>query len=279
MARSTRIRFMTAVLGVALLGLATSASAFDARTVTFDNGTEGWTANPDFESILDEGGEHGPCWNFTNVDQENDVANVRGWYSIWNDSDPAFIGDFTEKGEVRISIDVDLNFYDLFNWGSWMQVDEYREVTIELRDYDNPYTSPDGYSWPYKAVQFVAGYLPHRDAGWATYHADVTDVHSDEMPPGWIGFGGPEDPDTYMPLLPPDTTWTQILEGVDEVRVTSLVYGWYYSLNFKHDLIVDNLTISEIPRIGKATFLLYRGTAPESQVRPGDLPGAGRDPG
>jgi hypothetical protein len=248
MRRSTRIRFLT--LTIALLGLATTAMAFDGHTVTFDDGTEGWTANPDLESILDDGGEHGPYWNFTNVDQANDVTFLRGWYSIWNDTDPAFIGDYTEKGEVRISIDVDLDFYDLYNWGSWMQVDEYREVAIELRDYDNPYTDPDtGYSWPWKAVQFMAGYLPHRDDGWATYYADVTDVRSDEVPTGWIGFGGPENPVNYFPQLPPDTTWTQFLEGVDEVRITSLAFGWFYSLNFRHGINADNLSITEIPRI------------------------------
>jgi hypothetical protein len=131
-----------------------------------------------------------------------------------------------------------------------MPVDEYREVAIELRDYDNPYTDPDtGYSWPYKAVQFMAGYLPHRDGGWATYYADVTDVYSDEVPPGWVGFGGPEDPVSYVPQLPPDTSWTQFLAGVDEVRITSLVYGWYYSLSFQHSINADNIAISEIPRI------------------------------
>ncbi len=250
MARSTRNPFLTAVTVVALLGLATAASAFDERTVTFDNGTEGWTANPDFESILDDGNERGPYWNFTNVDYENNVIYTRGWYSIWNDSDPAFIGDFTQKGEVRISIDMDVNFYDFFGWTGWIPVDEYREVAIELRDYDNPYTDPDtGYSWPWKAVQFMAGYLPHRDNGWVTYYADVTDVNSDEVPAGWVGYGGPENPDNYMPQLPPDTTWSEFLKGVDEVRITSSVFGWFYSLDFAHNLNGDNISISEIPRV------------------------------
>jgi hypothetical protein len=238
---------MLALVAIVMVGTAAFAQS---KVVTFDNGTEGWTANPDFEEIRYDD-EHGNYWNFTNIEYGDGttIYHTRGWYDVWNDNDPAFIGDYTQKGEVRICVDVNVNIYDFFSWfGGWMRAEQWREVAIVLRDNDMQYQDPDwSMPMPWAEAQFFVDYLQSRDDGWVTYCADVTDVDSFELPAGWSGFGGGEDPDTYMPIFPPGYGWRDLLAGVDEIRINSVLHGWFYSLNFVHDLDFDNISIGPIP--------------------------------
>jgi hypothetical protein len=248
MKRLNRNLFRLAVTSLAVLGLAVSAPLAQPKVVTFDDGLEGWDPQPDFTTIMEAGGNPGAMMNFTNYDDETSTIYVRGWFSVVNRTDPAFIGDYTAKGPMRITLDVDVEYYDLWNWGSWLPVEEYREVVIELRDTDNPYTDPEtGYSWPWTSVWYVAEALPNRDAGFKSYVIDIPDVDSEALPPGWRGYGGPEDPVYYTPQLPPGRNWTNVLSEIDEIYISSLNLDYFYSLNFSHDINFDNISIKGIP--------------------------------
>jgi hypothetical protein len=246
--------FNRSLIGLAifalLAALPASAAMTETYTITFDNGTEGWDWNGDCEEILDDGDEYGNYLRFTPRPDCGEDYYTRSWYNFQNNTNPAFVGDYTEKGDVRISFDWATNFYLHFPfWGDPMNVEEYREIVIELRDTDNPYTDPDtGHSWPWTSVWYVAGVHPVRETGWAHYEIDVPNVHSTEMPEGWLGYGGPENPDNYEVQLPPDRTWTDVLAEVDEIHISSLNYNYFYSLDFVHDMQIDNLSIGPIPQ-------------------------------
>ena len=235
----------TLVTGLALIGFATSASALEPTVVTFDNGVEGWTAGPDCQPIIDDGGNPGAFWNFANRYCDGDWF-VRAYFRTWNDTDPAFIGDYTAKGSVRITVDVNVNDYTLHGWWT-MEVEEYRQLVVEFIDYDNPYTDPDtGYSWPWTSVIYQAGYFPNREAGWKTFTVDIADPSATEVPEGWVGFGGPEI--DWMPALPPNRTFADVLAGIDEIQIHTFEPGQFYDQAFIYDINFDNITIKELPQ-------------------------------
>jgi hypothetical protein len=228
--------FLFAILAVAALSGA--AAVAQPANVPFDSGAEGWHFAPNCTEIHPDGGQPGAYLNFSNVC--DGTGNLQGWFTVRHDSDPDFLGDYTLKGDVRISVDLEVEFYD-FIVNPPIAAEEYRELVIELVDYDDP---PAGY--PYVSVWFNAGALPARGTGWRTFTADVVDVFGDELPEGWGGYGA-EDPETYEPILPPDRTWTDVIDGVDEIRLTTLVPGFFYSLDFLHSINVDNIGINAIP--------------------------------
>jgi hypothetical protein len=234
MFRFTSTKILTAAL--ALILCAAPALATDPTVVTFDCGQAGFEIPASCTSMEIDGDNN--YLYFSSVC--DDVANLNGWFNIYNTTDAAFIGDYTANGETRISVDLDVEFYDFLNWGSWIEAEEYRELVIELVDYDNP---APGY--PYTSVWFNAGPLQNRADGWKTFTVDVVDVYSEELPEGWGGYGA-EDPDTYEPTLPDHRTYSDVLASVDEIRITTLVPGMFYSYNFVHGINIDNISVGEI---------------------------------
>lgn len=239
----------TLMIMALVVGLASTAQAIEPDLITFDDGTHGFDANPDCETIVPDGGVPGAYWNFVNRECDG-IYYVRAWFDLTNNVNPAWIGDYTAMGPVRISMDVNINRYDYIPfWGPPVEVEEYRKLVVELRDYDDPYTDPEtGYSWPWTSVQYIAGTYPDRLDGWKHFDIDIEDPFATEMPDGWIGFGGPEDPNTYMPQLPPDRTFTDVLQGIDEIVIHSIEPGYFYAIAFIHDIDVDNLQIREMPQ-------------------------------
>jgi hypothetical protein len=238
-----------ALVAIALVGFVTAAYALEPTIITFDDGTEGWDANPDCETINMDGGNPDAYWNFVNRECDGNYV-VRAWFDLRTSTNPAFIGDYTTRGPVRLSVDMNTNFYDYIPfWGDPVQVEEYRQLVVEFIDYDNPYTDPvTGYSWPWTSVMYLAGPFANRDAGWKTFNIDIADPMATELPEGWVGFGGPEHPTTYMPQLPPDRTFSDVLAEVDELVLHSIEPGYFYSIGFLHDFDVDNLAIRELPQ-------------------------------
>jgi hypothetical protein len=242
--------FRTLIIAVLAVGLVSAAHAFEGKTVTFDNGQEGWYAGPDCQTIFPDGGNPGYYWNFASRECDSSWV-VRYWFYFWNDSDPAFIGDYTQKGPVRLSIDVDVNRYDYIPWpgADPIPVEQYRNLVFEFIDYDNPYTDPDtGFTWNWTSVLYVAGPFPDRNEGWKTFEIDIADPSATELPEGWFGYGGPEDPATFASQLPPDRTFADVMAGVDELRIHSVEPGYFYSIAFLHDMNIDNLSITELPQ-------------------------------
>jgi hypothetical protein len=236
---------------VLAVGLVSTAQAIQPSVVTFDNGTEGFDANPDCETINATGGNPDSYLNFVNHDCAN-TYYLRAYFDLRTSSNPAFTGDYTAMGPLRISVDVNVNRYDYLNWwdpSNSVPVEEYRQLVVELIDYDNPYTDPEtGYSWPWTSVMYIAGPFQNRDAGWKTFNIDIEDPLATEVPEGWVGFGGPEDPNTYMPQLPPTRTFTDVLAEVDEIVFHSIEPGYFYSIGFIHDIDVDNISIGALPQ-------------------------------
>lgn len=238
----------TVAVAFALVGFLTTAQAFEPKVVTFDSGTEGWMPGGDCGTVIPDGGNPGAYWNVASLDNcEPNHYILQGWFFLTNVSDPAFLGDYSAKGPVRLSIDVNVNDYTYYWFGS--AVEEYRQVVFEFIDHDNPYTDPDtGYSWPYTSVIYPAGYLPNRNAGWKTFNIDIPDPNATEVPEGWTGFGGPEDPTTYMPQLPPDRTFADVMAGIDEIWIHNVEPGYFYDYGFIYDVDFDNLSIQSLPQ-------------------------------
>ncbi len=214
----------------------------NAYTVTFDNGPEGW----DFErancaTLNDDGGNPGAFMNFSRYC--DGIYHLTGWFEFDKEIQLPFNFEGNLEGGLKIGIDFDVNFYDYMSWFGPIAAEQWRAVVVELRDYDNPYVDPDtGYSWPWTSVMYVMGYLPDRNDGWKHFEVEIEDIGSETMPEGWTGFGGPEDPNTYMPQLPPDRTFGDVIAGTDEIVFSSLEPGYFYQLSFVHDLNVDNIT-------------------------------------
>jgi len=229
------------IMGVGLIG---SALAFEPTVVTFDQGKQGWESPGVCGPVRTIDGNPGAHWNVANRECDSDDPILSGWFMLRNDKNPAFVGDFRNKGPVRISIDVDVT--DFSYEGS--PVEQWRQVVFEFIDHDDPYTDPNtGAYWPYTSVIYPAGYLPLRDAGWKTFSVDIADPNATELPQGWTGFGGPEDAN-WLPQLPPGRTFADVMAGVDEIQIHNIEPGYWYDFNHTYDIKFDNISITELPK-------------------------------
>lgn len=227
------------VLGCAgALALAQGAAA-SMTHVTFDDGPAGWSING-FDEIQAAGGNPGANIHLQIIDTFG--------ISVRNDTNSKFLGDFTARGETRVSIDFKVNFIRFFGQ------DVTRDLVLELRDYDHP---NDGY--PYTSVWFNSGALPSSEDGWQTISFDITDVNGSALPAGWGGYGA-EDPNTFEPILPPGRTWANVLSGIDEVVFTTFVPGFFYGFT-DFDVQVDNIRYEAIPAPGAGALFALTGVA------------------
>lgn len=223
-----------AALSVATFGAAAVAGV--NSHVTFDNGPEGWSING-WDTPDAAGGNPGANLHWANF------VDTFG-LSLRNDTNADFIGDYTTRGPVRLSVDVNVTSITFFG----QQVS--RDLVLELRDYDNP---PANY--PYVSVWLNAGALPDAGSGWQTMHFDILDPTSATLPAGWGGTGA-EDPNTFEPILPPDRTYASVLAGVDEIQFTTFVPGFFYGFtNF--DVAFDNIRITAVPTPGVAGAMIF----------------------
>ncbi len=228
-------------------GLFSSAHALEPKVVTFDNGTEGWTVDGSGCSpVIESGGNPGAYWNQDNASCEGEEI-LRGSFLFFNESDPTFVGDYTEKGPVQLSIDVNVNDFTYYWFGT--AVEEFRQVVIEFIDLDYQWSDPvSGYVAPYTSVMYPMGTLPNRNDGWKSFTVDIEDPNAIELPEGWTGTGGPDDPVTYLPQLPPGWTFADVMAEVDVVVFHAIEPGFYYDYGFVFDIDFDNIGIRELPR-------------------------------
>lgn len=208
----------------AVAALSPAATAL-ADTVTFDNGPEGWSIQ-NAVTIDPVGGNPGANLYHYQIDTFG--------VNIANTTNPAFVGDYTAKGPVSLSIDVKVNqIWDFFVG------DVPRELVVELRNYD---LAQGGYPWV--SVWTKVGDI-YTGLDWTTMSADIADPTSATLPAGWGGTGS-EDPNTFEPILPAGVTFADVLAGVDEIVFTSYVPGYFYGFtNF--DFAVDNISIVPAP--------------------------------
>lgn len=211
----------------ACVGLVSAASAGSQNNahVTFDNGNEGWSLLG-WDQVTPDGGNPGARIHWNDF-----VDNF--WMAARNETHPAFIGDYTQKGPVTLSIDWQVDYVAFFG----MPVQ--RDLVVILYDDDEYNGAAPAAVWSY------VGVLEGTGMDWTTFTADVTDVFSDTLPAGWFGAGD-EDPVTFEPILPAGRTWTNVLQGIDRIEFTTSVPGFFYGFtNF--NLSIDNVKIVPEP--------------------------------
>ena len=201
-----------------------SIAGAQSATVTFDNGNEGWigpSGPGGTTSIVTTGGNPG--------------ANMRTVFnnfgiSFINLSNPDFLGDYTTTSTATVSIDLKVENIAFF--GSPVS----RPWLIEFRDTDSP---PPGYPW--KSVWFLFGPISAANsANWRTFSVTF-DPRSTALPPGWGGYGAENA--NAEPILPPDTTFRDIMADVDVVSFTTLQPGFFFGFT-DFTVRLDNIAVA-----------------------------------
>lgn len=206
-----------AAAAIAAAGMASAQSV-----VTFDNGPEGWSING-WDTPTAEGGNPGARLHWDDF-IDNFFVELR------NDSNPAFIGDYTARGPVTLSVDVQVNYIRFF--GS----DVSRDLVLELRDYDN------AGNYPWVSVWTTIGTL-QGGMDWTTLSATIEDPTSEALPPGWGGTG--DENEFGEPRLPANRSFRDVLASVDQIVFTTATPGYFYGFtNFNYS--VDNVSIRPV---------------------------------
>lgn len=226
-------QILRSVVAACLLG--SGALAASATTVTFDNGTEGWTGPK---------GSGGFTW----VDSRfgNDAPALHTWFSDFgitfsNTTNSAFVGDLTVNPSITIGIDTLTRSINLFG-----QVP--RDLIVEFRDHSQPENG-----LPYTSVWYDLGTLTSANTDWQHFEVTIADTSATALPTGWGGYGA-EDPSTGAPMLPADRTFASVLSHVDEMVFTTLEPGWFYDAA-RFNVVVDNISISAVPEPASSAML------------------------
>jgi len=214
------------------LGTTTAASLAGVSTtvVDFEDGlTHGWEGPQGF------GGA-------TVIDNTAGVGGGAGYRTQFNDfgipftnnTNAAYLGDYTQYDEVTISFDLDINQIGFAGLGI------HRPMVLELRNYD---LGDPGYSWA-SAYYLFDWYSADSFNGFTNLSVTI-DTTLTNLPAGWGGDGA-FDPNTFEPVLPDGVTFADVLAGVDEIAITTLLPGFFFT-NDDYDMTLDNITISTVP--------------------------------
>lgn len=209
---------LTGLLASALLAVPADAQTNSTwERFTASNG--GWSINGQ-NQISPTGGNPGGCLPW------NDPIDTFG-LEIRTSTNAAFTGDFTKKGGVRVSIDVQVDYIEFFGTPA------PRELVLILIDDDAYGTSAPASVWT------SLGVLDGNGSPYQTFITTIPDPLSVDLPTGWEGAGA-EDPVTFEPILPGGRTWANVLKNVDRAMFTTYVPGFFFGFtNF--DISVDNI--------------------------------------
>lgn len=217
----------TALMSTLLGCLAGRVASAQTATVTFDAGNEGWIGPEGpggTTGILPSGGNPG--------------ANMRTVFNnfgitFFNSTNPDFKGDLTGSSSVTISIDIKVE--NLAFFGSQVS----RPWVVEFRDYDN---APPGYGW--KSAWYLFGPISLANSpNWRTVSVTF-DPRATALPAGWGGYGA-ETP-SGEPILPPNTTFRDVMAGVDALVFTTLQPGFFFGFT-DFTMRLDNISITRVP--------------------------------
>ena len=219
------LRFATAI--VSLLFFAQTpihAQPFNTN-IGFDSGSDGgFTGNAFFEPA---GGN--PDGN-AHFNLETFGAELRTG-AIGENSNAAFLGDYSNADVVTIGLDVQVNSISFF--GS--EVPRNLGLVFVDRDIQGPSGS--------SGLWFELGEISSTATpDWTRFELTIDDFSATQLPPGWIGFGD-EDPVTFEPILPAGATFASVLSSVDQFHISTFEPGFFYGFtNF--DVRIDNVSIS-----------------------------------
>jgi hypothetical protein len=220
------------ILTLALLS--SSARSVRAGTTTFSNGFEHWQFSGATQ-IEPSGGNPGAYAAFQALGLDSAFG-----FNVFNNSNPEFIGNVYLS---PVTISVDVRTTSIITEGNEVP----RDLFVELRD-----TTAGNGGVPYSSVFYDLGVMTSTVPGWVHYSVTITDPNSATLPPGWIGFGA-TDAD-HMPILPPGTTFADVLHNVDVINFTSFKPGFAFT-DTGFDLSFDNLGVNAVPEPSSLVML------------------------
>jgi len=220
-----------------VVAAAVPAAAVETITSAFDDGPDGWVGPQGLFGQTEVDGNTGsPAPSFRTEFTDFGITFRNGG--------PAWAGDYT-RAPFAFSVDVEST---LIAGGGFIPGLIVRDFVLELRDYDNP---AEGY--PYTAVWYDLADIETGQvtptggigqSGFVTLTTLVPDPTSSELPPGWRGAGFENE--NFEPVLPPGRTFADVLAGVDEVALTTLTPGFFFTSN-EYNVAIDNPTLTFIP--------------------------------
>jgi len=218
-----------------VVSLGCGAAALADATVTFDGGdAAGWTGPQGIGGgTYVDTADGNPAPSLHTVFEDFGIA-------FCNDTNPEFIGDYTQSPSVSFDVQVKTNSIWFFS------LEVPRNLILELRDRDN------AGDYPWVSVWYNLGTIESANPGWSTFSVTISDTSATELPEGWGGYGAEDE---YAgPILPAGRTFANVLAGIDEIALTTLEPGYFYGFaNF--DVQIDNIHISRVPE--PATLALF----------------------
>jgi len=207
-----RIKCAMTGLVFAAAGMAGAASA---TTTTFSNGDEGWVGNAEIDATVGA-----PAPGFHSL--------VESFGLSWrNESNPAFIGDYTAAPDVTISLDV------LTNSITYLGGEVSRGMFVWLTDIGDPDDFTDNVSLVYQL-----GTVSATIDGWQNLSVTIADTGASDLPAGWIGVDG----DGNL-ALPGDRSFSDVLANIGQIEFTTYEPGMFYGFTV-FDVVGDNFTLA-----------------------------------
>ncbi|MFO0832788.1 MAG: hypothetical protein U0637_13230 [Phycisphaerales bacterium] len=186
-------------------------------------------------------------------------ASVNGW--LVNGQDMTFFGDGNPGNCGGVPL---LDFWGVTVrnesmgctlWGDVSRHHSALRVTVDIKvvTLNNFFDEPMDPAWFPLSIEFVdysdngpvsvyftgGGLAP--TGTWGHFDFQVPDPTQTALPAGWGGTGD-EDPVTFEPRLPAGRTYANVLSSVDEVRITTMRPGYFYSANW-WEARVDNIAV------------------------------------
>ncbi len=202
----------------------------------------GVTTTVDFEDGLTHGWE-GPqgIGGSTYIDNTGGNGGGAGYRTQFNNfgidfrnnTNSAFIGDFTGFDEVTVSFDLKVD-----QIGTFLPVS--RPFVLEMRS-----TTLASGGYPWASAYFLFDWYGQDSFDGYTTLSTTFDPNAVALPAGWGGYGA-EDPVTFEPMLPDGVTYADIMANVDEMAITTLLPGYFFSFD-DYDFTLDNISISTVP--------------------------------
>jgi len=215
-----RATLLAALSVCGLTGLA-SGQVIDSQDFEAASGWGNWLVNGNQEVFF--GGNPG---------QYMGVPFMDFWGISLRNEDPAtpMVGDLTVHPSFTVS--VDFRVLQLRNFFEEDMDPANFDLTLEFVDYGDQMAS----------VYMTGPALPSVAEGWKRFTWTVADTSASALPAGWGGTGD-EDPVTFEPRLPANRTFASVLANVDEIRITTMKPGYFYSSNF-WEAGFDNLLVT-----------------------------------
>lgn len=187
-----------------------------ATTTDFSNGAEGWIGNAVVDTSL---GNSAPSFH----------TFAESFGISWrNESNAAFLGDYSRGPGVTLSLDV------LTNSITYLGNEVTRGLFVKLTDLD-PSNSADNATVYYKLGTLSAGI-----EGWQTLSVTIDNTSAAAFPVGWGGVNG----DGVL-SLPAGRTFASVLANVDLIEFTTFEPDYFYGFTI-FDVAGDNFSVTSL---------------------------------